>query len=263
MFAKLFDKNRANTTSVTQVAQAGGNSVIIQTAGSMTIGSESPRVDMMKKVDASRVSLEKKNLTGYRMAVRAYIDSSGSMSNFYSRGTVQELTERALGFALAIDDDGEIPVATFSWDHVHRADVNIENYQGVVNRKNFFDGGGTNLSASLADLLKVAKKLKKNDDPIYALIVTDGAPNDRADVAKRVKDLAEYKVFIKFLVVGTDSSAWSYVSGLDDMTTGRKIDNVDAQKVNNPASLTDAQFADIMVEELDTWFIAAKNASLL
>lgn len=221
---------------------------------------ETPRVDMMKKVEASKISLQKKSLTGYKMAVRAYIDSSGSMSSFYHNGIVQQLTERALGFTLAIDTDGEIPVATFGYNHVHRANVNLTNYQGVVNREKFYDGGSTNLSASLEDLLKAAKKTR---EPIYALIVTDGAPNDRKDVARRVTELAKYKVFIKILVVGTDSDAWSYVSSLDDMTVGRLIDNVDAQRVNDPSALTDQQFADIMVEELDTWFITANNANIL
>lgn len=255
MFKKLFGSRTATTQEVFGTPMVNPYATPIETA--------KPEVDsqvsLLKKIDAAKISLSKAPKVR-KMAVRAYIDASGSMSSFYRNGVVQELSERALGFVLAMDDDGEVPTYTFSYKNVLRAVVTIDNYRGIVASRNFFDGGSTNLSDALADLEKVAKV---TTEPIYALIVTDGAPDNRADVAARIKRLANYKVFIKILVVGNSVSAWNYIVGLDDMTEGRLLDNVDAQKINNPSQLTDQQFADMMVEELDDWFVLAENAGLL
>lgn len=219
------------------------------------------QIDLLKKIDASKVSLAKvTRLNGRKMAVRVYVDASTSMGWFYSRGVVQELTERALGFVLAMDSDGMVPVYTFDYKNVFRANVTVDNYRGIVASKGFYRGGSTNLSDSLDDLERAAKI---TEEPIYALIVTDGAPDNRKDVAERIKRLASYKVFIKILVIGNNSSAWDYVSGLDNMTEGRLLDNVDAQRINDPSKLSDQEFSDIMVEELDGWFGLAANADIL
>lgn len=246
MFKKLFGSRNATTTEVF----GDPIPVAVET-----------QVSLLKKIDAAKISLSKApRMQGRKMAVRAYIDASGSMSGFYSNGVVQELTERALGFVLAMDSDGTVPIYTFSYKNVFRANVTVDNYRGIVSSKKFYDGGSTNLSDALVDLERQAMATV---EPIYALIVTDGAPDNRNDVATRIKRLASYKVFVKILVVGDSTSAWNYVSNLDNMTEGRLLDNVDAQRVNDPSKLSDQEFADIMVEELDGWFGLATAAGIL
>lgn len=238
--------------NVVQTQISGDNSINIQVAGNLPISLE-------KKRDAARLSLSKEVPFSLRMSVMAFVDASGSMSGFYRRGIVQELTERALGFALAMDDDGEIPVYGFGSEHKHYGDINAQNYLGFVDRSGLGPHGSTNLSDSLAYLEKVAKKAT---EPIYALIVTDGAPNNRTDVEARMRRLSTLPVFIKILVVGNDSDAWSFVRDhLDD--NDFPIDNVDGQKINDPSQLTDQQFADKMVEELAGWYRLAKDSNLL
>lgn len=215
-------------------------------------------VSLEKKRDAARNSLSKLPVA-LKMAVRVYVDGSGSMWEFFQNGTVQEVTERGTGYALAMDDDGEVPVGSFANNHVSHGVMTAQNYQGFVNA-NIRCGGGTNLSASLEDLEKAAKKAK---EPIYALIVTDGAPNDRRDVKARLDRLSKLPVFVKILVVGNDQSAWNYVVSLDDDDTNRGIDNVDGQKVPNPAKLSDQEFADLMTEELYDWYRAAQDADII
>lgn len=243
------------TKQTIQVQQSGSNSVNIQVAGNL---STAP-VSLQKKIEASRVSLSKSSLTGTKMAVMAFVDASGSMYSFYDNGTVQELTERALGFAINVDDDGEIPVYGFGSAHFSAGIVNAQNYQGFVSRSPLHAGGSTNLSASL-DFLE--KAVKKSKEPVYALIVTDGAPNDRNDVAARMKRLSKLPVFIKILVVGFDGGAWSYVKNtLDD--NDWDVDNIDGQLINEPSKLSDQQFADKMVEELSEWRRAATDAGII
>lgn len=228
-----------------------------KTATVTPVGNALP-VSLEKKRDAAKVSLSKAPSVT-KMSVMAFVDASGSMSGFYSRGTVQELTERALGFALAMDDDGTIPVYGFGYDHKHYGDVNVSNYQGFVQRSGLGPYGSTNLSASLAFLEKAVKKAQ---EPVYALIVTDGAPDNRQDVTQRLEGLSKLPVFIKILVVGNDRSAWSFVKNtLDDNNWA--VDNVDGQKMTDPSKLSDQEFAAKMVEELNDWFIAARSNDII
>lgn len=216
-------------------------------------------ISLEKKRDAARISLAKELPFTTKMSVMAFVDASGSMSGFYARGVVQELTERALGFSLAMDDDGQIPVYGFGFDHKLYGIVGANNYQGFVSRSGLGPYGSTNLSASLSFLEKAVKKAQ---EPVYALIVTDGAPDDRKDVERRLERLSKLQVFIKILVVGNDAGAWSFVKNtLDDNDWA--IDNVDGQQMNDPSKLSDQQFADKMVEELSGWFRSAKDAGII
>jgi hypothetical protein len=128
------------------------------------------------------------------------LDHSGSMRNDYKNGTVQMLVERALGFALQVDVDGEIPVIPFDTKVKKTVPVNLRNYQGIVDSEIFKrrDMGTTDLAAAL-DVLK--EMATKTDAPIFAIIVTDGSPNNRRATTKIVCELADYPVFLKFLAI--------------------------------------------------------------
>jgi hypothetical protein len=64
-----------------------------------------------------------------------------------------------------------------------------------------------------------------------------------------------------------------YLKDLDDLEqksgrsligrSKRKVDNVDAQDMPDPAGLSDLAFADKMVEEWDTWIAAATSTGIL
>jgi len=227
--------------------------------GTVAVANGPLPVSLEKKRDAARISLAKEVPFSVEMEVMAFVDASGSMTGFYRNGTVQVLTERALGFSLAMDDDGEIPIYGFGYNHESHGKVSVSNYQGFITRSNLGPFGSTNLSASLDFLEKAVKKARK---PVYALIVTDGAPDDRVDVTRRLKRLSTLPVFIKILVVGNDGDAWSYVKNtLDD--NDWPVDNVDGQLMNDPAKLSDQQFADKMTEELHGWFRSASNAGII
>jgi hypothetical protein len=106
-----------------------------------------------------------------------------------------------------------------------------------------------------------------------ALLVLDHSGSMRADYASGAVQtlveralgfaLARYPVFVKFLAV----APVAYLNELDDLGNDRRLlDNVDA-KPSSPAlnlrTCTDAQFADAMVDEWDTWIAAATKAGVL
>jgi Mg-chelatase subunit ChlD len=222
-----------------------------------TLGSA--HVDLAKRAQKAGISLSKRGLGGIRAQAVLILDHSGSMRSDYKNGTVQMLVERALGFALQVDVDGEIPVIPFDTKVKKTVPVNLRNYQGIVDSEIFKrrDMGTTDLAAAL-DVLK--EMATKTDAPIFAIIVTDGSPNNRRATTKIVCELADYPVFLKFLAI----LPVDYLQELDDLDSSkRRVDNADAKFVTNPAAMSDLEFAEAMVDEWDTWIKAATEAGII
>lgn len=234
-------------------------------------------VDLAKRADKAGLALSAIDLAGIRAQVQVYIDHSGSMEfpqcKYYTHGTVQLMVERALGFGLQVDPDGEIPVTTFDSRLGRTVKVNIGNYRDVVNKKlwNPRSMGGTSYAPVLDDILKSAKK---TNAPILAVIVTDGNPSDGALVRQRVCELSRYPAWIKFLAI----EEVSYLDELDNLEKthpgARFIDNVDTKFFNGLPDedgvvwprikdISDMQFAQAMADEWNSWIAAATRAGIL
>lgn len=223
---------------------------------------EAGHFDLAKKAKDAGVSLKKRGLAGIRAQAMLVLDYSGSMSSDYRNGNVQTLVERALGFALQIDIDGTIPVVPFASNALPTVDVNLSNYQGVVDREIMqkYSMGTTDLAGGLEVVLSEAKK---TEAPIFCIVVTDGAPNSKPAATKAVAELSRYPVFIKFLAL----EEIEYLRKLDDEMGGKSlVDNVDTKFSGHPVNLLtceDSQFSEAMVDEWDTWVTAAKTAGVL
>jgi Mg-chelatase subunit ChlD len=255
------NKNNTNGTNdhtvartVKLVKDATGSSAVDLSKVENTGG-----IDLSKKTQAVVTSLAKNNLAGIRAQVMVVLDHSGSMMGNYESGQVQMLVERFLGFGLAVDADGEIPVIAF--DHkLHSAvNVNITNYTGVVASKIYKPSqmGSTDLTKALE---KVRDEAKKTDAPLFVAIVTDGEPDSRDSAREVIKDLARYPVFIKFLAV----APVRFLRELDDMSNSeRLLDNVDTKAYSSLITVSDEQFAADMVDEWHGWVKAATAAGIL
>lgn len=230
-------------------------------------------LDMTKKTEAAAASLRQRGLLGRRFAVILLIDRSGSMKGAYRDGTVQTLVDRALAFALAVDDDGSIPVGLYGGEFTWTLDVTLDNYAGIVAREGWRAKGTTNLTDAVAAAREIATG---TTDPVYLLVVTDGSPDNQKAATEQIIATAAEPVFVKFLLIGHSRPGREYCELLDDLETerGRRkvshwmlpmraLDNVDTQLVPEPSALTDAEFAEVMAEEVDTWLAAAIRAGLV
>lgn len=217
-------------------------------------------VNLRKKTEAVAVSLRKRDMSGIRAQVIVILDHSGSMSYDYQGGKVQDLVDRFLAFGLTVDADGEIPVIPFDSSVKPTVNVNMSNYQGVVQREIYkpYEMGGTNLTAALE---RVRTEAKNTDAPLFVAVVTDGEPNDRHSAREIVKDLSRYPVFIKFLAV----QKVNFLEELDDMSDSeRLLDNVDTKEYHSGMNnVSDEQFAEDMTDEWNTWVAAALAAGVL
>ncbi|HEX9066657.1 MAG TPA: VWA domain-containing protein [Streptosporangiaceae bacterium] len=232
---------------------------------------EAGHVDLVKRAEKAGISLSKRSLSGLRGAVRLYVDHSRSMelgeNRDYSNGNVQRLVERALGYAFQLDSDGQIPVIAFDSELWPEVVVDQSNYQGIVESRIWHPRQmrATRYVPVLEDLLAQAKV---TDEPIFAIIVTDGSPNDRSAATKLVIELARYPVQLKFLAI----REVDYLQELDDLEEAhpgaRLLDNVDAKFFDGTdcpplTEITDLQFADAMADEIDTWVADATAKGVL
>lgn len=215
-------------------------------------------VNLTKKFDKAGISLSKAGLDGIRAEAVMILDHSGSMGCGYRSGMVQTLVDRALAFALQIDGDGKIPVVPFDSKVWPTVEVTLDNYLDVVNRDIFRPNqmGGTYLAAALRRVLDMAKIATA---PIYLVIVTDDDPSDRGDVVALLTELKRYAVFVKVLTL-VDAPFWD---NQDDLVVPGLIDNLDAKRVADPAGMSDLAFADVMVDEWNSWVASATSAGIL
>lgn len=219
--------------------------------------------DLAKSADRAGLALSKRDLSGVRMQVVALVDYSGSMKADYASGAVSTLLTRALGFALQVDADGKIPVIPFDGSVRPTFEVDQTNFSTAVDTIVATNGtmGSTNLAAALRELKKI---VETSDLPVFAIIVTDGNPDDKAAATAEVIDLARYAAALKFLAV----REVPYLSELDDLDASKRlVDNVDTKPEAgsglNLLTCSDADFQDALADELDTWFVAAKAAGII
>jgi hypothetical protein len=207
------------------------------------------------------VSLRKRGLSGMRGRVVVVIDHSGSMYGDYANGTVQALLTRTLGFGCQIDTDGTVEVIPFDsrvWP-TQRVDTgSYPNAARGIWRPS--EMGSTNLAAALKTVRDLADK---TDEPIVCVVITDGEPDSCTDTTDVVCDLARYPVFLKLLAV----RPVRYLAELDDLEQTRRgarlLDNVDSKTISNPAGISDADFAEAMTDEWDSWLRAAVDAGVV
>lgn len=197
------------------------------------------------------------------------MDHSGSMYGMYANGMVQDTVERCLALSLTgLDDDGDIQVLWFDNVVAREDEVNINTYQGYVQKNwNSARMGGTEYAPALDKVMGMVNTGKKGlfrksaggpEIPVFVLFVTDGAPSDPRATEQLLRATSERAVFVQFIAVGNDTSAQRYLEKLNNLD-GRKFDNTGLTIVNNVASLPDEAFFDEILGEFVTeWLPQAK-----
>lgn len=218
-------------------------------------------VSFEKKV-ASAVSLQKSMGVDNRFDVIALIDESGSMGGLFRDGTVQSLAERALAWTAGVDADGMAPVGGFASGFKWHGEISLSNVMGCA--ANWRTWGSTDLTAGLKAALEVAKGA---DNPVYLFVITDGSPDNQSTAIALIKEMSQYPIFIKFLLVGNDSYGKRFLEYVDDLEQhepgGRLFDNVDTQHIVNVSRVSDDDFNKAMTEEVPSAIQAMRTVGLV
>lgn len=242
-------------------------------------------VDLAKR---ARVSLTKRGILGTRAKVALVMDHSGSMGRDYREGRVQRLAERVLAVASQLDDDGAIDFFVFDSTAAHLGQISLDDYRGAVDRligrrrmgttdyAGAFRAVARHFGYQPAAVGPIRRGRKKSVDgaftpvipagqppaaePVFAVFVTDGAPDSRPQAVKALIEVSTTPVFWKFLSIGNES--FEFLRKLDDLDD-RLVDNADYKPIGAIDAISDEDLLDALLDEYAGYVAAAKSAGIL
>jgi uncharacterized protein YegL len=226
-------------------------------------------IDLSKK---AKVVLEKKQIFGEKAQVAVALDISGSMSNLYSNGTVQELTNRLLGIGLNLDLDGSIDVYAFGANSYEVGTATENNHNGFVSNmmKKFRLEYDTQYGGAMQKIINKSTKKKglgglfgKKEvatEPTLVFFITDGNNSDRALAEKLIKESSDKAIFWQF--VGIGHAGFQFLQKLDDMS-GRFLDNADFFRVEDLRNVSDEDLYNSLLNEFPQWIKDARSKGIL
>lgn len=195
----------------------------------------------------------KTNMTNHTARVALAMDYSGSMSNMFANGSVQDAITRLLPIALKFDDNSELESWLFSEGYERLAPVTASNYEkyvkNVMMRARMYMGG-TNYAPALRDIVKYYKDKHPSEIPAFIMFITDGDNWDESETDAVVRELSNYNMFVQF--VGIGNCDFSYLKSLDNMS-GRKHDNTGFIAVKDMNRMDDQQLYTEMLRQYNDW----------
>lgn len=255
---KLFGK-KENDTIENTVTQQITTEKDLQNQNDEEPNSPMMPIDMSKhqeNLNTVLINMSKDNkidMTKHVARVALAMDYSGSMSNLFRNGSVQETVSRLLPIALRFDDNGELESWLFSNGSERLAAVTKDNYstyvRKVMNKANM-SMGGTNYAPVLKEMVSYYKDIEPSEVPAFIIFITDGENWDTNETNKIVKELSNYNMFVQFIGIGDES--FNYLRSLDYME-GRKHDNTGFTAVKDMNKMTDEQLYTEILRQYKDW----------
>ena len=198
---KLFGK-KENDTIENTVTQQITTEKDLQNQNDEEPNSPMMPIDMSKhqeNLNTVLINMSKDNkidMTKHVARVALAMDYSGSMSNLFRNGSVQETVSRLLPIALRFDDNGELESWLFSNGSERLAAVTKDNYstyvRKVMNKANM-SMGGTNYAPVLKEMVSYYKDIEPSEVPAFIIFITDGENWDTNETNKIVKELSNWR----------------------------------------------------------------------
>ena len=220
-------------------------------------------LDLTKK---SLISLEKSNLLNIKARVALVLDYSGSMSQQYKSGEVQQVLDRIIPLALNFDDDGSFECWAFAEKALHLNDVNLENLNNYIaseqgGYKKWNAGAGyNNEPAVLEEVLHYFIKESPSNVAVYIVFISDGGVSEARKIKKILQEASSQPIFWQF--VGIGGRNYGVLEKLDTME-GRVVDNCNFFKIDNIESISESMLYDFLLQEFPIWLTEAKNKNIV
>lgn len=242
----FFKKNRATTNAPSPTPSEASLSVSLEKKISLA------------KEEVHKISLVKPALTNLTSRVGLVLDYSGSMSDLYEDGTVQELIEKILPMAMEFDDNGTMESWIFERGYHRLPDITLHNVEGYIDRVvlSKYKMGQTCYAPVIKDVINRYTHDEPSKCPSYVLFVTDGENSDHGDTTAIIQKCSRFPIFWQFIGIGDER--FDYLSRLDDMD-GRYVDNADFFRVGR---IEDIQYKDIL-DEYPEWLTNPKVVEML
>ncbi|MFE2941005.1 VWA domain-containing protein [Streptomyces sp. NPDC059255] len=206
------------------------------------------------------VSLEKHGITDEVASVYLVLDHSASMQRYYRDGSVQQLAEQALALAVNLDDDGTVPLAYFASRYQTAADVQLSDYQGVIDRTHrHARWGSTNYAAAIIETANAYGRSCHGGAPGLVIFQSDGEPDHRGAAVDTLRQVSTMPIFWAFVGYGDRISFLEQLDYLD----GRAVDNASFFHARDPHNVSDAELYDGITSQYGTWLAAARAAGII
>ena len=218
---------------------------------------------LVKLAKPIMVELEKKDLTQTDARVALVMDISGSMSESYRKGIVQDIVNKILPLAIQFDDDGELDFWYFGSKCRRMPSVNGQNYKTAVPKK------WDELMASLGFgnneplvMREVVEEYRNSRLPAYVIFISDGGirSSSESDIVSMISESAKYPIFWQF--VGVNGSSYGIFRKLDDLT-GRVVDNADFFALDDYKKVKEKELYSRLLNEFPGWLKEASAKGII
>ena len=228
-------------------------------------------ISLEKRAETVKINLVKKNIENVKANVCLMIDISGSMSGLFGNGVVQETIDKIFAIAFNLDPDKQLDVFVFNY-RARQLSKMLESHYGnyvknVLLRETSI-GGGTNYAPVInmvTDFYKPETTTVKKSggffgigakteevpagdvQPIYAIFITDGANDDRAEAKAAFARTAPGNVYFQCIGIG-DPSQFSFIDSVGDAFGHVGFTNL------NDLNISDDELYDRLInEEFAEW----------
>ena len=218
---------------------------------------------LVKLAKPIMVELEKKDLTQTDARVALVMDISGSMTDSYKKGIVQDVVNKVLPLAIQFDDDGELDFWYFGTKCKRMPSVNGGNYKTAVPRDwpDLMRSLGYGNNEPLV-MKEVINEYKNSQLPAYVIFISDGGIRkaNEFDIVTLISESARYPIFWQF--VGINGSDYGIFRTLDDLT-GRMVDNADFFALDDYKKVKEKELYSRLLEEFPGWLKEAAAKGII
>jgi hypothetical protein len=265
-------------------ATAPGVKEVITTKGSITTLNDTPTVSNvtgptttstlnlskhsainLRKEKVNSICLTKAPISNLTARVVLALDYSGSMSDEYRSGLVQDTIERLFPIALKFDDDASMGVWMFENNFRKLPEMTLENYHDYVKKEIMRYGmGGTNYGGVINDICDTYIKKEPSNIPTYVIFITDGDCSDHRISEEAIKRAAKHNIFWQFVGLQDHRgyNRFDFLEKLDDMP-GRFLDNADFFEIKDLKNMSDETLYGKLLNEFPNWVTAARKKGLV
>lgn len=238
---------------------------------------------LLKKAEFAAAAVDTSGLNGQTAKVALVLDYSLSMTNQYKSGAMQLLVEKVLALATQFDDDGAIDLFVFDSRAAYLGEIGLADFQdGLARLTKGRRMGSTNYADAFLTVrdhfgfrpAAPARKglfggLKKAqpapdagpaNEPVYAIFLTDGAPDSKPAAVAALTEVSTAPVFWKFLSIGREEMA--FLQKLDDLSE-RFVDNADYKPIGSVDKFTDAELFAALLDEFPEWIKEVRSKGLI
>ena len=202
-----------------------------------------PMLDLTKALE---LNLEKAQIfTPITMAVKLAVDKSGSMSDEFACGWVQDTLDLFLAAAMKFDDDGKMEIGFFNGSFDRTPDMTVEDAHVYINKHKIRAGGGTNFADAIKGLKGSNKggffSFGKKPTPVYLALITDGENSDHREFEAQLDSLEN--TFVQIVAIGNGVNK-RYLDAV-----AAKYDTVEVLYISNPKAVDQSKFYELLLNE--------------